>query len=175
MADNIYLIGFMGAGKTTVGRYLANQLGVYFVDLDQTIEAQADQSIAEIFAEKGEPFFRELEAQTLCQIQEKAPVVVATGGGIVLNEKNRAFLKKQKYVFFLDKNQSVLLQHLAEDQQAIRPLILEKKPSDILSLYQSRRPLYLDCATVVIKVDQESPAEIGNQLHRYLLRKGEGQ
>lgn len=174
MTESIYLIGFMGAGKTTVGKLLAKKLNYEFVDLDQKIEDQAEKSIPEIFSEEGEDTFRRMETQVLLQSQNRQ-WVIATGGGVVLQEENRIFLKNQKNVFFLDKKMDDLLRHLQEDQQTIRPLIVEKNQLEIAELYEFRRPLYEESATEIISICGDSPNEISEYLYSKLTRKEEGE
>lgn len=174
MTESIYLIGFMGAGKTTVGKLLAKKLNYEFVDLDQKIEDQAEKSIPEIFSEEGEDTFRRMETQVLLQSQNRQ-WVIATGGGVVLREENRIFLKNQKNVFFLDKKMDDLLRHLQEDQQTIRPLIVEKNQLEIAELYEFRRPLYEESATEIISICGDSPNEISEYLYGKLTRKEEGE
>lgn len=174
MTESIYLIGFMGAGKTTVGKLLAKKLNYEFVDLDQKIEDQSEKSIPEIFSEEGEDTFRRMETQVLLRSQNRQ-WVIATGGGIVLREENRIFLKNQKNVFFLDKKMDDLLRHLQEDQQTIRPLIVEKNQLEIAELYEFRRPLYEESATEIISICGDSPNEISEYLYSKLTRKEEGE
>lgn len=174
MTESIYLIGFMGAGKTTVGKLLAKKLNYEFVDLDQKIEDQVEKSIPEIFSEEGEDTFRRMETQVLLRSQNRQ-WVIATGGGIVLREENRIFLKNQKNVFFLDKKMDDLLRHLQEDQQTIRPLIVEKNQLEIAELYEFRRPLYEESATDIISICGDSPNEISEYLYSKLTRKEEGE
>lgn len=164
----------MGAGKTTVGKLLAKKLNYEFVDLDQKIEDQSEKSIPEIFSEEGEDTFRRMETQVLLRSQNRQ-WVIATGGGIVLREENRIFLKNQKNVFFLDKKMDDLLRHLQEDQQTIRPLIVEKNQLEIAELYEFRRPLYEESATEIISICGDSPNEISEYLYSKLTRKEEGE
>lgn len=172
MVDSIYLIGFMGAGKTTVGRALATQLHYCFLDLDESIEKVAGKSIPTIFLEDGEQRFRKLESQILMETS-KQKAVVATGGGIVLNESNRLFLQSQANVFFLNKQMDAIFRHLQEDRTNIRPLILEKTYEEIWQLHQLRQPLYQSVAGEIIDIVDETPDEISWQIYQKLIEKGE--
>jgi len=121
---NIYLVGMMGAGKTTVGELLAKEMGYKFFDTDSLITQIAGKSIADIFAEDGEPTFRGLESQVLGEISSYARLVVATGGGIVMNPQNWSYLH-QGLVIWLDVPISILVARLQNDTQTAnqRPLL----------------------------------------------------
>lgn len=120
---NIYLIGFMGAGKSTIGAALAHQLGYNWVDTDQLIELQQQQSIASIFAEKGETHFRQLEKNLLAQdLANKTQLVVATGGGMPCFFDNLATMQQQGITIYLDVQPAILAQRLWQ-QKAQRPII----------------------------------------------------
>ncbi len=117
---NLYLIGMMGAGKTTVGRKLANRLGYRFLDTDALIEQTADKPITELFAQAGEAAFRDLETQVLAQVSAHTCLVVATGGGIVTQPMNWSYLR-HGIVIWLDVPIPVLVSRLSGDTS--RPLL----------------------------------------------------
>lgn len=117
---NLYLVGMMGAGKTTIGRKLANRIGYRFIDTDMLIEQSAGQSIPEIFASEGEAAFRELESQVLSQVSAYTSLVVATGGGVVTRSVNWGHMR-HGVVIWLDVPNHVLVARLSEDTH--RPLL----------------------------------------------------
>lgn len=126
---NLYLIGMMGAGKTTIGRKLANRLGYRFLDTDALIEAAAGKPITEIFASQGEAAFRELETQVLSQVAAHTNLVVATGGGIVTRQMNWSYLH-HGVVIWLDVPVPVLVSRLSDDTD--RPLLKDVSLGDKL-------------------------------------------
>jgi shikimate kinase len=141
----VFLLGFMGAGKTSVGRALARRLGWRFVDLDQQIEMRAGHTIAEIFARSGEQAFRALETaalrELLAALEHASPAVVALGGGAALGAENAALLAAcGAPQVFLDAGFEVLRRRCAETVAA-RPLFREEEQARLL--YESRRPHYL--------------------------------
>jgi shikimate kinase len=138
---NLYLVGMMGAGKSAVGRPLADALGYRFIDADLTLEQAAGRSIPEIFASEGEQGFRELETAVLGQIAGWHSLVVATGGGVVTRPQNWGHLH-QGVVIWLDAPEERLLARLAADPTR-RPLLESADPAGRLrELLEQRRPLY---------------------------------
>jgi len=144
------LTGPMGAGKSTIGRRLAAQLGVPCVDLDAVIVEHAGCSIPDMFAEQGEASFRALESaclKTLCEDGRRK--VLATGGGAVLSEANRQIIKQSGFVIWLDARPEVLAKRIAGDRN--RPLLNGVKPLQrARELDVQRRPLYKSCADLRI-------------------------
>jgi shikimate kinase len=165
----VFLLGFMGAGKTSVGQALARRLGWRFVDLDQQIEMRAGRTIAEIFAKSGEPTFRALETAALrdllAELSPASPAVIALGGGAVVGEQNAALLGSYGAPqVFLDAPFEVLRRRCGETI-ATRPLFREEARARLL--YESRRPHYLKAQyrvdTASYSVEQAS-AEIARTL-----------
>ncbi len=113
VSENIILCGFMGTGKTTIGRIIAGRLGWPFVDTDQVIEARQGKTIRAIFAEQGEPFFRRLESDLCVELAGWRQTVIATGGGIVVNADNRAALHRAGLVVCLDAPAEEIAERLA--------------------------------------------------------------
>lgn len=147
--ENIYLVGLMGAGKTTIGKALAKRLGWRFVDSDHEIEARTGVSIPTIFEIEGEAGFRRRETQVLGELAGLRNVVMATGGGIVLAEENRMRLKENGLVVFLDVPPAQLYERTRHDRN--RPLLQVADPLGRLGeLYEQRAPFYRDVADVVI-------------------------
>ncbi|WP_233258606.1 shikimate kinase [[Phormidium] sp. ETS-05] len=150
---NLYLVGIMGAGKSTVGRILARELGYRFFDTDNLIAQIAGKSITEIFAEAGEDGFRELETKVLSQLCAYKNLVVATGGGMVLRRENWSYLH-HGIVVWLDVPLDVLQTRLQGD--ATRPLLQDPDPwGKLRSLLDQRLHLYAQ-ADVKIKVTAEA-------------------
>jgi shikimate kinase len=118
---NIALIGFMAVGKSAVGRNLAKRLGRRFVDLDRMIEKSAGMKVREIFEQKGEAYFRQLEKQTLAQVLAKDGQVIATGGGVVLDDDNLALLRDQTLLVGLNAPTETILKRVGDG--TTRPLL----------------------------------------------------
>ncbi len=145
---NVVLIGFMGSGKTTFGKQLAQRSGFAFLDMDAEIEASAGMPIVDIFTTKGESVFRQLEHSFLLSLAEKQQVVLSTGGGIVLREDNMKQLNQFGLIVFLSPSPDELLRRLKGD--TTRPVIAGKSPKEILALYQSRLPYYQKYADMTL-------------------------
>lgn len=162
MKNVIFLIGFMGAGKSTVGRCLARRLGYHFNDLDQLIVAREGRSIPDLFAMQGEQYFRDCEAAVLAEQAEMQRTVFATGGGIVGREENRALMKQSGRVVYLRAAWPTLERRLSMGSD--RPLADPKKGWDaIRRLWESRLPWYEE-AEVVIDTDQLEVDAVANEI-----------
>ena len=158
----ITLTGFMGSGKTTVGKVLADFLGCPFMDLDDLIVKKAGKSIPEIFAEDGEPAFRQLEARLLRQTVEKYTentVVLALGGGAVTAPASAALLREKTVCIYLRASLETLLQRL-EGETAGRPLA----DASLAARLAAREPLYEQTAHVIIDTDGLSPDEVADEI-----------
>jgi shikimate kinase len=159
---NIYLIGMMGSGKTTVGQLLAEQLGYRFFDSDVLIERVAGKTINEIFAQDGEENFRDLESKILGELSAYARSVIATGGGIVLRSKNWCFLR-DGLIIWLDAPIDLLLKRLAEDDT--RPLLKETDlASKLQLLLDQRRKLYTQADLCLTLEDGQNPEQIATKI-----------
>jgi shikimate kinase len=159
---NLYLVGMMGAGKSSVGRPLAEALGYRFLDADAVLEQAAGRSIAAIFAEEGEEAFRSLETTVLDRLAGWHSLVVATGGGVVSRPENWGHLR-QGVVIWLDASEELLLHRLRTDPTP-RPLLADADPAARLAaLLTARRPLYAQ-ADLTIPQAGESPAEVAEQV-----------
>lgn len=158
--NNIYLVGMMGAGKTTVGKKLAKTIGRQFVDLDQIIEKGTGVPIATIFEIEGEAGFRQRESQALAQLAAEGNQVVATGGGVVLNPVNRACMTGSGIVVYLHAPPELLYARTKHDKS--RPLLRVDNPQAcIASLVEKRDPLYREIADIVV----ESGAGLNNTVN----------
>jgi shikimate kinase len=161
-SDNIFIVGLMGAGKTTVGRLLAAELGRSFHDTDHEIERRTGVKIALIFEIEGEAGFRAREAQVVDQLTQLSNVVLATGGGVVLSAENRVRLASRGVVVYLHGQPKDLWHRTRHDKS--RPLLQGADPLEKLSaLYRERDPLYREIADIVV--------DTGRQSARILLTK----
>jgi shikimate kinase len=143
--ENIYLIGLMGVGKTTIGRQLAKSLSVPFYDSDKAIEESTGVDIPTIFEFEGEEGFRDREQKMIQKLTQLRGIVLATGGGAILREENRKLLKENGYVVYLQCSVDRILERTRRDTQ--RPLLKTDNPKDRLQqLFEQRQPLYLSCA-----------------------------
>lgn len=146
---NIFLVGLMGAGKTTVGRALAKRLNKQFIDSDHEIEARTGASISLIFEIEGEASFRQREAEVIRDLAGHAGIVLATGGGAILRPENRERLKSCGTVIYLRASINSILQRTSHDKS--RPLLQTANPKQRLEqLLQEREPLYLEVADLVV-------------------------
>jgi shikimate kinase len=165
----VFLVGMMGAGKTTAGRQLAKRLGKTFYDADREIEARTGVSVAVIFDIEGETGFRKREAEIIEQLSAVDDIVLATGGGAVLDPRNREHLRSRGFVIYLHALPPVLWQRTRSDKT--RPLLWGGDPRERLeSLYAVRDPLYRDVADLVVETGRQG---IGPLLSQVLMRLDE--
>jgi shikimate kinase len=156
MKTSIALIGFMGTGKTAVGRALARRLGKEFVELDALIESRAGRKIAAIFREEGETRFRELEIEAVKEAAGRKNTVIACGGGVVLNWINIERLKKECRVVYLTASTEVILKRLSGDEGE-RPLMaVPDRAAQIRALGRFRRPFYERAGDIKIATSKMS-------------------
>jgi len=167
-ASNIFLVGMMGAGKTTAGRLLARRLGRRFVDTDHEIETRCGVGIPLIFEIEGEAGFREREARAIEELTACEEIVLATGGGAVLRAENRKRLAAQGLVIYLHAAPEALYRRVRSDRN--RPLLAAEDPLGRLKdLYTVRDPLYREIADLVV----ETGAQTARALSRTLLARVE--
>jgi shikimate kinase len=153
----IFLIGFMGAGKSSLGRALAEKTGYTFIDLDAAIEIYASKSIEEIFDTQGESEFRELEKTVLFQLKGRSDIVVATGGGCATRLDNLAFMKENGICIFLQVQAGVLFHRLAPEKSK-RPLIAKLKDVELMEFIMETLPIrefYYKKADLIINGEEE--------------------
>ncbi|WP_416676936.1 shikimate kinase [Egbenema bharatensis] len=159
---NLYLIGMMGAGKTTVGQELATRLGYRFFDSDMVIEQSTGQSITEIFATSGEAAFRQIESQVLAELASYTRLVIATGGGIVLQQMNWSYLR-HGLIVWLDVPVDALYDRLKTDSS--RPLLQQADPKHTLeTLLNQRQSLYAQADLHVRIGVRETPEQICDRI-----------
>ncbi len=161
MTENIYLTGFMGAGKTTVGRRLAEALKRRFVDLDARLELRFKRPIPAVFAELGEAAFRREESRLLRQIARRERLIVATGGGLVEREDNRTLMRRSGRVVHLEADLLTCRRRLTSEEIAARPRWRDLEAAG--RLLDQRRPLYRDCDLSVAVADKK-PGEIVREI-----------
>ena len=159
---NLALIGFMGTGKTSVGRHVAEQLGFEFIDTDELIQADTGRTIADIFARDGEPAFRALEKQLVRKLSLREKVLIATGGGLPTNAENLAALKSFALVICLWASPEKIWERVKN--QSHRPLLHDADPQKkIRELLAVREPFYRQ-ADVLINTDLRSVREAAQQI-----------
>lgn len=159
--EAIYLIGFMGSGKTTVSHELAKKLEVAVYDTDREIIKLAGKTINEIFAIDGEEKFREMESKVLLAMP-LGDAVVSTGGGIIGSEKNRLFLKGNMNVVFLNADFSTIRERLKDDDT--RPLLSQDNMEAAEKLYNLRLPLYRESANIEVNTSGKSVSLIVDEI-----------
>ncbi len=157
----IYIVGFMGAGKTTIGRELAARLDVPFFDLDELVEAAEKASIKDIFAMQGEPYFRKRERDILRSTRNLARAVIATGGGTYTFDDNIQFIQSEGLSVYLSAPYSLLRTRIG-DKAAERPLFRDDAAAH--ELYGSRIRYYRMCDLTIEMREDETPAEIVERL-----------
>lgn len=163
----VALIGFMGCGKTTVGRTLAARLGYAFLDLDQWLERRHGRSIRQIFQESGEEAFRELESSALRDLASRRKVVIAAGGGAPVREANRPFFR-QAATFYLEISFEEFLRRTAASRD--RPL-LGRPPEELAVLFAGRLPVYREIGERVLS-EGRTPAQVTEEIIERLTRSG---
>lgn len=153
------LVGLMGAGKSSVGKRLAAQLGLPFCDADEEIEKAAGQTIAEIFSDYGEAYFRDGERRVIARLLDDPPHVLATGGGAFMNEETRALIKKKAISIWLKADIDILAKRVA--RKDTRPLLAGKDPKQVLeSLAAVRYPIYAEADITVESGDLPHQATV---------------
>jgi len=171
--DNLYLVGLMGAGKTTVGRLLAKHYGCTFYDSDHEIEARTGVKIPVIFEIEGEAGFRKREEGAISELTGLSGIVLATGGGAVLSATNRENLKKNGVVIYLRGMPEHLYERTRHDRN--RPLLQTENPlARLRELFKQRDPLYREVADIVVDTGRQSVAGMTRVLYGKLdlLRSG---
>ena len=160
---NVFLIGFMGSGKSTIASYLAENYGMEIIDMDQLIVEREGMAIPDIFAQKGELYFRDVETSLLIEIQGEQNKDVSCGGGVVLREKNIQAMKKSGQVVLLNAKPETILERVKDDDN--RPLLRgNKNVQFIRDMMEKRQPKYEAAADLVIHTDGKSADEICKEI-----------
>ena len=161
---NLFLIGYMGTGKSTVAAYLANHYGMDIIEMDQEIVEREGMGISNIFSIKGEAYFRDVETNLLIEIQAQENKVVSCGGGVVLREQNVAEMKESGQIVLLTAKPETILERVKDDDS--RPLLRGNKNVEFIStMLEKRRPKYESAADIVIETDGKSAEEICREIY----------
>jgi shikimate kinase len=167
---NIALIGFMGTGKSSVGRLLADQLRFTFLDTDDLIESRSGKSIAAIFAEQGEPVFRKYEQEVVAELGSRKKTVISTGGGLGANDAHLASLKEHALVVCLWASPDKIWERVRS--QTHRPLLKEADPLAKIRKLLADRESHYKQADILLNTEVRSLKEVAQQvLHQFRLAK----
>ncbi len=162
-SGNIFLVGMMGSGKTTIGRLLAKQLGKIFIDCDEEIQKRTGVSITHIFDVEGEAGFRKRERAVIQELVQLDNIVLATGGGAILDKENRAALASNGQVIYLKGSVHDLWHRTRHDRS--RPLLQTEDPlARLKELYKQRDPLYAEVADLVVQSGKQSAQHLTMKL-----------
>ncbi len=167
---NIYLIGFMGSGKSSLGKKLASRLDREFVDLDKLIEEKENKSITDIFDEKGEDYFRKVEQSNLFSLPSSREAVVALGGGACCNDLSWNFLDQNGLIIYLKEKEEILLGRLRQNRSQ-RPLIAHLENEELKAFVKDKvkeRSEYYDRAHFVFEKEKTSMDFLVDQIHQFL-------
>ena len=168
--NNLFLIGFMGAGKSSVSAGLGRILGREVVETDERIAAQEGMSIPELFAQKGEPYFRACETALLKSFAQGAPRIVSCGGGVPLREENVAAMRESGTVVLLTASPEVILERVKDSDE--RPLLQGHKDVPyIAALMEQRRPRYEAAADITVDTSQMNIEEVCRQVLRQVSER----
>ena len=160
MNNNIFLIGFMGSGKSTVGNILSEKLGYSFVDTDALVEKDGEMSICKMFEQHGEKYFREREYEALKKVMKKKNQIISTGGGIVTYEKSRELLEGQE-VYYISVDSETVYHRLHAD--STRPLLKNSSFEKMSELLSMRKKLYEDTGTFEID-GRQAPQQVAEEI-----------
>jgi shikimate kinase/3-dehydroquinate synthase len=161
MTENLYIVGFMGAGKNAVGQSLASRLNRRFADMDNLLQAQFGMPIREVFATYGEGAFRDAESALLRKVSRRKCLVVATGGGVPEREKNRQIMRRSGRIIHLSVSLETCMARLTQEDQAARPKWKDLRT--VQDLFERRKPLYADC-DLSLSADGRTPEESAEEI-----------
>ncbi len=164
--SHIYLTGFMGSGKTSMGKALADISGSVFFDMDNIVEGSQNMKIADIFKVKGEPYFRELEHRLLVELEKFEPCIIATGGGVPCDEQNLQLMKRSGVVVYMKCTTDELFQWL-EINKGDRPLLAGKEGVELLAWIEAelqRREVYYEQADIIVDGYHISPEDLWEKI-----------
>ena len=168
---NIFIVGPMGSGKTTVGKIVANELFLEFFDTDATIESKTGVTIDWIFDIEGEEGFRKRETLVLKELVSSNSIVLATGGGIVIEAENRELLASRGTVFYLHTPLETQISRTAKDKD--RPLLKDQDPAKVLAdLQESRQVFYQEVSDHIINTENKSGSDVANEIVKLVKNYG---
>lgn len=168
---NLFLIGFMGTGKSTVASELSRLLKRTVLEMDETIEQREAMSIPDIFSAHGESYFRELEARLLTETQNTCNLIVSCGGGAAMRKSNVTEMKKSGVIILLTAAPETILERVQSDDN--RPLLKGRKTAaDIAALMDTRKNAYANAADIIIATDGKTAAEIAEEILSVLPKEG---
>lgn len=179
IASRIFLCGFMGTGKSTIGRALAEMTGYSFIDLDEAIEKEVGRSVREIFEREGESFFRKKERQNVINFLDKTELVLALGGGSLQNSSVTGRVKNNSLLVFIECPFSVILRRIKGDEK--RPLLLNSEGSqkefealknELKKRYENRLPLYNQAHIIIDSSAFTNPEEAASYLYQRIEEYG---
>jgi len=159
---NIVLIGFMGTGKSSVGKILANKLGLKFVDVDQVIEKTTGMKISEIFAKFGESHFRDIETEVIKLITQNNGQVISTGGGVILREENFKKLKDKGVIVWLKASENAIFERVKNCKD--RPLLQVENPKQKIKELLTKRIPFYEKADFYINTEELTPEEVAEKI-----------
>ncbi len=161
---NIALFGFMGVGKSAVGKVLAEMTGLNYVDLDEIIIERTGKTISKIFEEEGELVFREVERKVTREIAGLNGQIIACGGGTVLDDENLANLRRSSRMVLLDAEPNIILERVEKEGKK-RPLLMaDDKLQRIQDLLQTRKPGYMRAADIVVSTSKKTPKQVAKEI-----------
>jgi shikimate kinase len=166
----VALIGFMTAGKSSIGPQLGMRIGLDFLDLDLALAEQEGAGIEDLFTSRGEEEFRRLESRLLERVLSGPARVLSTGGGIVGDRENRRRLARNSTVVWLDVRFETVLDRLRVNQESARPLVDRLGPEGLRELHHRRRPLYASCADLRVDADRDAPGRLARRIALHLQR-----
>ena len=168
---NIFIVGPMGSGKSTVGKIISSELFLNFFDTDEEIESRTGASIDWIFDLEGEEGFRKRESQILEEMVQQNSIVLSTGGGIILSELNRELLSSRGTVFYLATPIEVQLERTSKDKD--RPLLKGQDPAKVLAdLQESRQAFYQEVSDHIINTENKSGSDVANEIVKLVKNYG---
>jgi shikimate kinase len=169
---NISLIGFMGSGKSTIGKILADKLNFLFIDTDRVIELSEDMTISEIFKKYGEDYFRSIESEVIRKVYLNSGCIFACGGGVVLKKENMKIIKNNSFVIYLSISSDRVYERLKEVKD--RPLLEKDKDNKkvvIDELMKKREKLYRKFSDITIVTDNNNPELIVKEISEKIKKK----
>lgn len=168
---NIFLIGFMGAGKSTIARALQRKLKLPLVEMDERIASEQGMAITEIFERYGQERFRDMESELLCSLGKQAPVIVSCGGGVVIRAKNAEEMKRSGVVVFLSATPETVYERVKDSSD--RPILNGNMNVEyIADLMEKRRRLYEGAASVTVATDGRTRDEICDEILEFIEKAG---